>query len=186
MNILIVVDMQNDFVNGSLGTKEAQAIIPHVVKRIQEAKAAGWTIYVTQDTHFSDYLHTQEGEKLPVKHCLLGTEGWKLNEDVQSALANYPYCLVHKSTFGSDHMIEELLMLTDSNYRFDLECNGQPDTFELIGLCTDICVVSNAILVKTYFPEDRVVVNSACCAGVTPALHEAALKVMQSCQIDVI
>lgn len=186
MKFLIVVDMQNDFINGSLGTKEAQAIVPNVVKRINEAKAEGWNIYVTQDTHFGDYLDTREGEKLPVKHCLIGTAGWKLNADVQAALSNYPYRVIHKLTFGSDYLVNELDNLTNGDNRHDAGYNYEKYTFELIGLCTDICVVSNAMLIKARFPEDCVQVNAACCAGVTPELHEAALKVMKSCQIDII
>lgn len=168
---LIVVDMQNDFVDGSLGTAEARAILPAVVGRIRDAKADGYEVIATMDTHGEDYMATSEGRKLPVRHCIRGSEGWELADAVKDALGDC--AIVEKPTFGSVRLPELI----------------QPDdalTIELIGLCTDICVVSNALLLKAHFPEAQIAVNSACCAGVTPEKHRAALETMASCQIDVI
>lgn len=170
-NCLIVVDMQNDFISGALGTMEAQSIVPKVVERINRAKAEGWHIFVTKDTHFADYHLTMEGEKLPVSHCICGSVGWQLNDDVADALDKYPVNYVHKGAFGSEDLLDELNNCTQ---------------IEVIGLCTDICVIVNAILIKTRFSETPIRVDSSCCAGTTPAMHEAALKVMRSCQIEVV
>ena len=167
--ILIVVDMQHDFVDGSLGTAEAQGIVPAVAERIRQARQAGETIIATLDTHPENYLETAEGKKLPVRHCIRGTWGWELCPEIAAALGDG--LRVEKPTFA---MISTLLEGEDTL------------SVELIGLCTDICVVSNALLLKAYFPEARIAVRPACCAGVTPALHEAALQTMASCQIDLI
>ena len=170
--ILVVVDMQKDFVDGALGSKEAVAIVPAVVERI---RAFDGDIFVTYDTHFENYMDTAEGKKLPVPHCIKGMPGWELNADVAAALAEKNYTPVEKLTFGSI----DLPGLVK-------EATGE-DAFsiELIGLCTDICVVSNALLLKASFPEAPISVDAACCAGVTPAKHEAALETMRSCQIDI-
>lgn len=168
---LIVVDMQNDFIDGSLGTPEAQAIVPAVVERIRRAASEGWQVIATMDTHGENYLETAEGRKLPVRHCIKGTEGWQIADEVKAALDNA--AIVEKPTFGCVRlpgMIQDDPALT----------------IELVGLCTDICVVSNALLLKANFPEADIAVNSACCAGVTPDKHRAALETMASCQIDVI
>ena len=170
--VLIVVDMQKDFVDGSLGTKEAVAIVPAVAEKI---RAFEGEIFVTYDTHFENYMETAEGRKLPVMHCIKGTDGWKLDKAVAEALEGKKYTPVEKITFGSvklPGMIKE----TVGDEQFSVE---------LIGLCTDICVVSNALLVKAAFPEVAIAVDSSCCAGVTPEKHEAALETMRSCQIDV-
>lgn len=172
--ILIVVDMQNDFVDGALGTKEAEAIVENVVKKIGEYPKDH--IYATRDTHQPNYSETQEGKMLPVTHCIEGTQGWELNARVQEALGSA--ILVNKPTFGSyalaDMMVMEFAGLEPS------ECE-----IELIGLCTDICVVSNALLLKARLPEVKISVDAACCAGVTLESHEAALKTMQMCQINI-
>lgn len=171
-HFLIVVDMQKDFVDGSLGTKEAQAIVPRVIEKIQNFDGE---LFVTYDTHFEDYLDTAEGKKLPVPHCIYGTAGWELADGVREVVEDLPHIKVQKYTFGSTtlpHLINEFA----DEEEFDLE---------LIGLCTDICVVSNALLLKANFPEVPISVDASCCAGVTPALHEAALQTMRSCQIDV-
>lgn len=171
-NILVVVDVQNDFIDGVLGTKEAEAIVDNVVKRINEFSGK---IYVTMDTHMSDYLDTNEGKKLPVPHCIRLTHGWLLNEKVRSALEKKEHVkIVEKQTFGSVDL---------ANYLVDEE---DVDGIELIGLCTDICVVSNALLIKASLPETDISVNANCCAGVTPELHKAALDTMKSCQINII
>ena len=169
--ILVVVDIQKDFVDGSLGTKEAAAIIPNAVKKIGEYD----NIIVTFDTHSEDYLSTNEGKNLPVIHCVEGTNGWQLNDDIKAALAEKDYISVKKPAFGSIKLPELVAELA-----------GKEDfSVELIGLCTDICVVSNALLLKANFPEAEISVDSSCCAGVTPELHEAALNTMRSCQINI-
>ena len=171
--VLIVVDMQNDFVDGSLGTREAVAIVPAVAERIRRARADGTLVIATMDTHGEDYLNTREGRKLPVRHCIKGTAGWEINPTVLEALADS--IIVEKPTFGSVKLPELIC-----------EAVGVPDEIEVIGLCTDICVVSNALLLKAHFPDAQFVVARACCAGVTPEKHEAALETMASCQIDVV
>ena len=163
--ILIVIDMQNDFITGSLGTKEAEAIVEKVKAKCEKAKAAGEEIIFTQDTHGEDYLETQEGRKLPVVHCVENTEGWEICPE----LLPYAELCVEKPTFGS-----VMLPAMCEDY----------DEIELVGLCTDICVISNAMLLKAYYPEKKISVDSSCCAGVTPESHENALKAMQMCQID--
>ena len=170
--ILVVVDMQKDFVDGALGTKEAQAIVDNVVKKIEDFDGS---IYVTYDTHFEDYIETDEGKNLPVVHCVRDTDGWKLNEKVQAALDKKSYTEVEKITFGS---IDLPFVLAEENEMDDAE-------IELIGLCTDICVVSNALILKANYPDINISVDSSCCAGVTPEKHEAALETMRSCQIIV-
>ena len=170
--ILVVVDMQKDFVDGALGSKEAVAILPAVVKKIRDFDGE---IFVTLDTHGADYMETAEGRKLPVPHCIKGTDGWDLNNDVRAALAEKSYTPVEKRTFGS----------VDLPALIGQAAGGAAFSVELIGLCTDICVVSNALLLKAHFPEAAIAVDAACCAGVTPEKHEAALETMRSCQIDV-
>lgn len=170
--ILIVVDMQKDFVDGALGTKEAVAIVPNVVKKINEFDG---DIFVTYDTHFGNYMNTNEGKNLPVPHCIKGTDGWKLDDKVVAALAEKKYTEIEKITFGS----VELPKLVK-------EAAGEEDfSIELVGLCTDICVVSNALLLKANFPEVDIAVDASCCAGVTPKSHESALDTMKMCQIEV-
>ena len=170
--VLVVVDMQNDFVDGALGSKEAAAIVPAVTQKIRMFDGA---IFVTYDTHFENYMDTAEGRKLPVPHCIKGTPGWELNGEVKKALDGKRFTSVEKHTFGSV-VLPRLIEDTVGEEAF---------TIELIGLCTDICVVSNALILKASFPEAPLAVDAACCAGVTPAKHEAALETMRSCQIDV-
>ena len=173
--ILIAVDLQNDFIDGALGTKEAEAIVPAAAARIREYRKEGAEIIATLDTHGEDYMQTREGKKLPVPHCIRGTEGWQLNPVIREALGDCT--LVEKPTFGSVSLPELVR-----------ERIGQDEnvTIELLGLCTDICVVSNALLLKAAFPEAEIWVSSACCAGVTPEKHRAALETMASCQIDIL
>lgn len=176
MKILIVVDMQNDFIDMALGTKEAVAIVPNVVKKITEGN---WDkIYVTYDTHGEDYMDTAEGKNLPVPHCIKGSQGWKINKEVKEALKSVacPVVRVEKPTFGS----LDLTMLVRQDL-FKEECS-----VELVGLCTDICVVSNALLLKANFPEMPIAVDSACVAGVTPESNDAALATMKMCQIQIL
>ncbi len=176
---LLVVDMQYDFIDGSLGTKEAQGIVPNVAKRIEEAQKDGYYVIFTQDTHYADYMDKQEGKKLPVVHCQYQTHGWMIHVAIAKAASDY--CWIEKSTFGSlqaAERIDDMLPYSD--------INGEDTVIEVIGLCTDICVVSNALFLKTRFPEALIRVRASCCAGVTPEKHQAALEVMRSCQIDVI
>ena len=172
---LIVVDMQNDFIDGALGTAEAQAMVPAAVERILKARQQGETILATLDTHTPDYLNTPEGKKLPVPHCIRETEGWQIRAEVMEAMGDA--LLVEKPTFGSTCLPEILGGLAEDPAAM---------TIELIGLCTDICVVSNTLLLKAHFPDAEIRVREACCAGVTPEKHAAALETMRSCQIDVI
>jgi nicotinamidase-related amidase len=170
--ILVVVDMQKDFVDGALGTKEAVAIVPAVVEKIKSYDAGD--VFFTKDTHQKDYMSTQEGSNLPVEHCIEGTPGWELDKDVAEVLRGSK--VVNKPTFGSTDLAR---MIGDI-------ASGEEIEIELIGLCTDICVVSNALLLKAFMPEVKISVDSACCAGVTPEKHEAALETMRSCQINVV
>lgn len=170
--VLIVVDMQKDFVGGALGTKEAVAIVDNVVEKINGFDG---DIIATYDTHFEDYMDTAEGKKLPVPHCIKGTDGWKLDARVQQALDAHGFEKIEKITFGS----VDLPRYIAQNYKTaELE-------IELVGLCTDICVVSNALLLKASYPEMPIAVDAACCAGVTPDTHAAALTTMTMCQITV-
>ena len=170
---LVVVDMQKDFVDGALGSVDAVAIVPGVVEKI---KSFDGEIFITLDTHFDNYPETAEGKKLPVLHCIKGTDGWQLDKNVASALADREYTAVEKPTFGSLELPRLIEAASD----------GDDFSIEIIGLCTDICVVSNALVLKANFPEMPIAVDSACCAGVTAQAHDAALATMRSCQIDVI
>lgn len=173
--VLIVVDMQNDFVTGSLGTKEAVAIVDNAVNKINEFDGE---IIVTYDTHFNNYMETREGKYLPVPHCIKDTEGWQLNDKVQKALdARERYTIIHKPTFGSTELVDIIREYWDGENNIEVT---------LIGLCTDICVVSNAMLLKANYPEMNIVVDASCCAGVTVESHNAALTTMKMCQINVI
>jgi nicotinamidase-related amidase len=171
--ILIVVDMQNDFIDGSLGTKEAQEIVDQVVNKIMTYPSD--CVYATLDTHQANYLQTAEGKKLPVEHCIKGTEGWKLSERVNTAMTDSVN--IEKPTFGSYTLVDQIYSL----YMRDPELE-----IEIVGLCTDICVVTNALLLKTKMPEVRITVDSSCCAGVTPESHAATLLTMKMCQIEII
>lgn len=172
--ILVVVDMQNDFVDGSLGTKEAVAIVPKVAKKIREFD--GDEIFVTYDTHHENYLSTLEGEKLPLVHCIEGSHGHELNPEVKSALAGRHYNDILKAGFGSFSITRGL------KDRYP----GEEMEFELVGLCTDVCVVSNALIIRAGYPNARIAVDASCCAGITPETHQAALTTMKCCQIDII
>ena len=164
---LVVIDMQNDFIDGALGTSEAVAIVPNVVKKISEYKND--RIIFTRDTHGDDYMNTQEGHYLPVPHCIKGTNGWEIRKELNADQTASE--IIDKDRFGyngwNKYTAEEL------------------GDIELVGLCTDICVVSNAIILKALFPENKISIDASCCAGVTPEAHDAALATMKSCQIDV-
>ncbi|MCD7715037.1 MAG: cysteine hydrolase [Lachnospiraceae bacterium] len=178
MKILIVVDMQNDFIDGALGTKEAVAIVDNVRKKIDEYLGSGSTVIYTRDTHTEAYLQTQEGRNLPVVHCVKGTPGWEISEKVYAE--GCP--VVDKPSFGSLALPEVVRSCAEKQEGQDT----LPDSIELIGLCTDICVISNAIILKAAFPEVPIAVDASCCAGVTPESHENALSAMQMCQIQIL
>ncbi|MBE5845000.1 MAG: cysteine hydrolase [Butyrivibrio sp.] len=167
--VLVVIDMQNDFIDGSLGTKEAEAIVPNVVEKIKGYKTED--IFATRDTHQANYMETQEGKNLPVEHCIEGTKGWEINDEVAKALG--AATIIDKPTFGSTILADTMKKLYEKE---DLE-------IEMVGLCTDICVVSNALMLKAVMPEVKISVDANCCAGVTPEKHNAALETMRSCQI---
>ena len=170
--ILVVVDMQNDFIDGALGTPEAVAIVENVKARIREYDQAD--IFVTMDTHKPDYLETQEGRNLPVEHCIKGTKGWQIRNDIAELLPDWH--VYEKPTFGSVALAKDIAEIAANE---DIE-------IEVLGLCTDICVVSNALMLQAYMPEVKSSVDPSCCAGFTPESHEAALKTMQMCQIGVL
>lgn len=170
MKYLIVVDMQNDFIDGALGTKEAVAIVPAVKEKIKNFDGR---IIFTRDTHEADYLSTQEGKNLPVEHCVRGTGGWQINAELEALRKNEA---IDKPSFGS---VELAQMLKAENEKENIE------SIELIGLCTDICVISNAMLIKAFLPEIPVEVDASCCAGVTPESHQRALDAMAVCQIKI-
>lgn len=171
--ILIVVDMQHDFIDGALGSPEAMAIVPNVVAKIKEYEANGDAIIYTADTHFEDYMETMEGKKLPVPHCIHATGGWHIPEDLY--IANRP--IVHKYSFGS----------TNLHYYVDAMCRADEiESIEFVGLCTDICVISNVMIIKAHYPNTKIIVDSSCCAGVTPESHVRALEAMKMCHIEVV
>ena len=167
MKTLVVVDMQNDFIDGSLGTNEAQSIVPNVARKIEEYRVKGDQIIFTRDTHQKNYLETQEGKKLPVEHCIEGTDGWQITDELTVKEEDL---VINKVTFG---------------YTWDKNIIKGTE-IELIGLCTDICVISNALVLKAVFPETPISVDASCCAGVTPKSHENALEAMKMCQIEII
>lgn len=170
-DILIVVDMQNDFIDGALGTKEAVEIVPRVVEKVKDFPGK---ILFTRDTHEENYLDTQEGQRLPVLHCIRGTAGWEICPELEALRRENA---VDKPTFGSVELGEKLRKMQKEE---PIGC------ITLVGLCTDICVISNAMLAKAFLPEVRICVDASCCAGVTPESHETALRAMKMCHIDVI
>lgn len=169
MKVLLVIDMQNDFINGSLGSPAAEAIVDKVVEKMLDFDG---TILCTKDTHMLDYMSTLEGKKLPVPHCIYDTTGWQLNEKIEEARRKKSGDTLTKFTFGSLSLFEGIAESIES--------------IEICGLCTDICVVSNALIARATFPNVPITVDASCCAGTTPEKHKAALEVMKSCQIDVI
>lgn len=170
MKVLIIVDMQNDFINGVLGTKEAVGIVENVKRKIQKYKLEENVVIFTRDTHTSDYLNTQEGKNLPVEHCIIGTDGWEISKE----LPVDDSMIIDKPTFGSTVLAHYLRKI------------GNVEEIELIGLCTDICVISNAMILKASYPEIPITVDASCCAGVTPESHKNALNAMKMCQINII
>ena len=172
--ILVVVDMQNDFISGSLGTDEAKLIVQNVVQKIRNHSGV---IIVTKDTHDDNYMDTQEGYNLPVPHCIKGTIGWELDKDIEEALNEHSKYVVEKPSFGSLQLLDIIDGLLSQGYSID--------EIELIGLCTDICVISNAMILKARLPEVTFAVDASCCAGVTPESHKNALDTMKMCHIKI-
>jgi len=170
-DLLIVVDMQNDFIDGALGTPEAVAIVPNVRRKIEEFDG---TVLFTRDTHYDDYLSTQEGKNLPVKHCIKDTNGWQIRSELDDLRTTEP---IDKETFGSSELGATLWELDDED---------EISSITLVGLCTDICVISNAMIAKAFLPEVPIIVDARCCAGVSVESHENALHAMEVCQINVI
>ena len=170
MKILTIIDMQKDFIDGALGTKEAVSIVPRVAARLKKAREDGETVVFTRDTHHADYLSTQEGRKLPVPHCMEGTAGWQID----AALPVLDAPVFDKPGFGSPALIDYLKGLPEL------------ERVEFIGLCTDICVISNSMLLKAFYPEVPISVDASACAGVTPQSHKNALEAMKMCQIDIV
>lgn len=171
---LIVIDMQNDFVSGSLGTEEARKIAERVISKVKNFKG---NVIFTLDTHEEDYLETQEGKLLPVRHGIEGSEGWHLIRELDEVQKEKGFPVYRKNMFASRKLAEDL---------YDINSKHPIKSIEIIGLCTDICVVSNALMIKGFLPEVPIKVDSSCCAGVTAERHESALKTMESCQISVI
>ena len=167
MKTLVVVDMQNDFIDGALGTKEAAAIVPHVARKIAEYRESGDQIIFTRDTHQKNYLETQEGRNLPVEHCIQGTDGWQITKEIEVKPED---TVINKDTFG--HVWSKDIIMGDE--------------IEIVGLCTDICVISNALNIKAVLPEVPISVDAGCCAGVTPESHKNALEAMKMCQIKIV
>ena len=172
MKALIVVDMQNDFIDGALGTPEAEAIVENVKAKIGEYRENSDAVIFTRDTHSENYMETQEGKKLPVPHCIEGTDGWQIRTELDPE----DDCIIDKPTFGSYELVETLREMDEET---------PLEAIELVGLCTDICVISNAIMIKAAFLEIPVIVDASCCAGVTPDSHNNALDAMGMCQIEV-
>ena len=171
MKVLVVIDMQNDFIDGALGTPEACAIVPAVVDKIRNFDGL---VLATRDTHGADYLNTQEGRNLPVEHCIKGTKGWELNPEISALIKEAP---IDKPTFGSCELGMRIKELAE---------HENIENITLIGVCTDICVISNAMIIKAFLPEVPVTVVKDCCAGVTPESHLRALEAMRSCQIEIV
>ena len=186
MKILVLVDLQVDFINGALGSPEAQAIVPNVVRKLKNTNMEEVLVLYTKDTHYENYLDTLEGKLLPVKHCIENTPGWCINNEIASVVEGTYGRLVYssdkiinsriyKNTFGSDDLRD-----------FLLEHKDNIEEIEFVGLCTDICVVSNVLMARQTLPNTKIVVDASCCAGVTVEKHDAALEVMRSCQIEVV
>ena len=170
--ILVVVDMQNDFIDGSLGTKEAQEIVNNVAEKIKSYDPNN--VFATRDTHKTNYMETQEGKNLPVEHCIEGTPGWEIRDELKPLIKEEN--IFDKPTFGSKALAEAIADISEK----------EEISIELVGLCTDICVCSNAIILKAFMPEVPIKVDASCCAGVTPEKHAAALETLSSCQIEII
>lgn len=176
MKHLIIIDMQNDFITGSLGTEEAVAIVPNVVEKIRQSRKNGDNLILTMDFHRNHYLETHEGRYLPIPHCIIGTDGASLHKDIGQAISDTKssYQLIFKSAFGTFNW-QKILG----------ETLPQEDSICLVGLCSNICVITNALILRTMYPETDIEIDASCCAGETKELHSAAMEVMKSCHINV-
>jgi len=195
--LLIVIDMQNDFVTGTLGSPQAEKIVPAVREKIEDYKKRGYRVIFTRDTHGDDYLQTLEGKYLPVAHCIFGTTGHQIIDELDATDCE----IIDKPTFGSPELAKMLAadgtcnrgvcgdfgscLDTDYDADYEADCETDYDEIELCGVCTDICVISNALIIKAYLPETKISVDSSCCAGTTEEAHAAALLAMKSCHIDI-
>ena len=185
--IMCLIDLQNDFIDGSLGTPEAQAIVPKVVEKINNYEDKENTLILfTKDTHYSDYLDTLEGKMLPVPHCIEGTDGWCINKEIASAVIGNPDFLMYSSGKIKDSRILKNTFGSDVLEDFLVEHKDEIKEIEFCGLCTSICVLSNAIMARQKLPNTRIVVDASCCACVSPESHKHALEAMKMCQIEVI
>lgn len=179
MNYLILVDCQNDFVSGSLGTAAARGVMPNIVKKIEQARKNHDIVFYTMDTHNEDYHATQEGRNLPVAHCIKDTWGWELHQDIKKALNCYPSkCKVLKYSFGAPQLLPSMWKYA--------QLFGMPNKIEVVGLCTDVCVIVNTMLIKSEFHEREISVDASCCAGTTKENHINALNAMKQCQIKIV
>lgn len=189
MKFLIVVDMQNDFVTGPLGSQEAQALVTPIGDRIKEANNVYDLVLFTKDTHYDDYLNTLEGQKLPIKHCIEGTPGWCIVKSLSTLVCKSANgCLLYSNEkFGIEmNRIKKITFGSDNLINFIKANKDIVEEVELCGVCTDICVISNALAIRQVLPNMKITVNANLCAGTTPEKHRAALEVMKSCQIDII
>lgn len=183
MEILIVVDMQKDFITGCLGNESTRAVVEPVcdlITSFKNSNSGATQLIYTMDTHYNNYMDTMEGKKLPVLHCIEGTEGWNLDTSVKSAIGS-DGIMVKKETFGAKALPEVINNILYVENKVD-----EPLKITLCGVCTDICVISNAMLLKANYPNAEIVINSKCCAGVTEERHNIALEAMKSCHIDII
>ena len=189
MKVIVIVDMQYDFIDGALGSPEAQAVVPTMIKRLKEYEEEMPLVIFTKDTHKENYLETSEGKNLPVEHCIKGSNGWCIYKDIAALVDNGNFMRlvdnngrIEKPTFGSVELADILREIYAHSL---LEGNGSTE-FIFMGVCTDICVISNVLLTKACIPEAKITVDASCCAGVSPEKHAAALEVMKSCQINII
>ena len=186
MHVIICVDLQNDFIDGSLGSAEGQAIVPRVVEKLKNIDVANTLVLFTKDTHQNNYLETFEGKNLPVEHCIENTPGWSINKEISSVIDNMEGALTYSSrTIKHSRVYKNTFGSTDLMHFFEKH-KDEIDEVEFVGLCTDICVISNVLMARMIMPDKVITVDASCCAGVTPERHLSALEVMKSCQINVV
>lgn len=186
MKIIIIVDMQNDFITGSLGSPEAVEVRNKMIRYLNEQDYKNTKVIFTMDTHYSNYLNTFEGQKLPIPHCIKDTEGWKIDKEIYNSIPDNKKEIQFKRTFGSLELTDTLIDTLFNSYAEDTEIPLDEIEIEIIGVCTDICVVSNALILRACYPDIKIKVISELCAGTSKEAHKAALTVMSSCQIDII
>lgn len=187
MKYLFVIDVQNDFITGALGTREAQETMPNIVKEIQEKVTQGYKVILTRDTHYKNtYMKSLEGQKLPILHCVENTWGWEISPRIMSVIPD-DSIFVNKNTFGT---FDICTLIADMERAYELKDFLAPvknvDEIEIIGFCSDICVISNALILRAAYRNTPIIIKKNCCAGVTPEKHEAAMQVLESCQIDIV